>query len=485
MKSEKHYVKMKMKSVENSDASGLKVRLSGKRVRRKRIASPEITEKLSRVMTPLDAENKNRELYTNLGVVSSSSRHQAIRSKRLKARRTIALSPAPAPVTAPKTGRSRLFGEIKKGVTEHLKRLDYPLLIVITLIGIIGVLAVHSATLTLASHRRYDLLQIAGFFFGIFAIVVIPFFDYGEIIKRRKLVFIINAAILVFTLVFGESVTGDTNRNWVDIFGITKVQPAEFAKVLFIISLASHLSLVRERLNRIRTLLGVIAHGVVIIGLVLAEKDWGNALVFVAIFVTMLFAAKIDVRYILGGLALSVAAFPIIWDNLDDFRKKRILIGFNPDLDPLGAGHQVIRSRNAIASGGLLGQGYMQGSTIQAKGALYAKHTDMIFAVIGQEFGFVGCALLIGAFAFLVIRIIHAASTSKDYAGTYICAGVAGMIIFQFVINIGMALGLTPVVGITLPLVSYGTSSLLSAYAALALVMAVAANSKNYSYKSV
>ncbi len=485
VKGEKHYARLKTKNTESTEVPGLKVKLSGKRVRRKRISSSADTGKLSRVMSPLDAERKNRELYTNLGLVSSASRRQAARSKRLKARRTIALSPAPAPLTAPKTGAARVFGEIKKGILEHLKRLDYLMLFSIIVVAVFGVLAVHSATLTEAAHRRFDLLQIGGFFIGVFLIVIVPFFDYGEIAKRTKFLFLMNVVILVFTLIFGESVTGETNRNWVDIFGVTKIQPAEFAKVLFILSLSSHLERVRERLNRPRTLLGVLLHGGVIIGLVLAEQDWGNALVFFAIFAAMLFAAKIDIRYILGSLALAVISFPLIWDNLDNFRKKRVLIGFNPDLDPLGTGHQVIRSRNAIASGGLFGQGYMQGSTIQQKGALYAKQTDMIFAVIGQELGFVGCAVLILSFMFMVYRIIRTAGTSKDYAGTYICAGVAGMLVFQFIINVGMALGLTPVVGITLPLVSYGTSSLLSTYAALALVMAVYANSKNYSYRSM
>ncbi len=484
MKGEKHYVKIKIKCDDGSESAGLRTKLQGKRVRRRRISNAAETDKEKRVMTPLDAERKNREIYSNLGVISASAHRQATRSKRLKARRTIALSPAPTPVTAPKTGFARIVSDIRKGVTEHIKRLDFLMLIAIVVVAVFGILAVHSATLTEANHRRSDVLQIGGFLIGMFAIIVIPYFDYGEVVKRGRLIFFLNVGILLFTLIFGKSVTGDSNRNWIDL-GFTMIQPAEFSKVLFILSLSAHLEKVKDTINRIPVLLGVLGHGAIITGLVLGEKDWGNALVFIAIFASMLFAARLDIKYVIGSLALGVMAFPLIWDSLSEFRKRRVLIGFNPDLDPQGFGHQVIRSRSAIASGGLFGQGYMQGATIQQKNALFAKHTDMIFAVIGQELGFVGCAALISAFVFMVGRIIRCAGKSRDYAGTYICAGVAGMLIFQFVINLGMVLGISPVVGITLPLVSYGTSSLLSIYAALALVMSVYANSGSYSYRSI
>lgn len=482
MKGEKNYVKMKMKDSESVESGGLRVKLSGKKVRRRRVSYIPVTDKEKRVMSPLDAEQKHREMYSGLGVISASAHRQATRSKRLKARRTIALSPAPKPVTAPKTGFARVFSDLKKGIFEHFRRFDIWFLAAIVVVAVFGILAVHSATLTEVNHRRSDILQIGGFIAGLFAIAVLPYFDYGELIKRGRLIFLINVGLLLFTIVFGKSVTGDSNRNWVDL-GFTMIQPAEFSKVLFIISLASHLEKVKDTINRIPTLLGVLGHGGIIVGLVLGEKDWGNALVFIAIFAAMIFAARIDIKYIIGSVALGVVSFPLIWDSLSEFRKKRVLIGFNPDLDPNGVGHQVIRSRSAIASGGLFGQGYMQGATIQQKNALFAKHTDMIFAVIGQELGFVGATALISSFAFLVWRVIRCAGKARDYSGTYICAGVAGMLIFHFIINLGMALGISPVVGITLPLVSYGTSSLLSTYAALAVVMTVYANSGSYSYR--
>lgn len=449
----------------------------------RRISQTDIPDDKSRkVMSPLEAQKKVNETF---GVDGVAFKRQAIKSKRLKARRTLALSPAPKPITANKNAASTLFANIKKFLKSHIKKIDFIFLLSIIVLAILGILAVHSATHYMG-RKSYDFKQTAAFFAGLILIIIMPAFDYAEILKRGKWIFLINTMLLLYTFFFGFSPenSGSTNNSWISL-GFTSVQPAEFAKILFILSLSAHLEKVHERINNVFVLLGVLLHGCVIIGLVLAEKDMGNALVFIAIFVSMLFCAKIDIKYILGCLAASIVAFPLLWDNLGDFRKRRVLIGFNPELDPQGFGHQVIRSRNAIASGGLLGQGYMKGETVQKAGALFGQHTDMIFAVIGQEFGFIGCVILITAFALLVSRILKTAKKSRDYAGTYICAGVAGMLIFQFTVNVGMALGMTPVVGITLPLVSYGTSSLICMYVSLAFIMSVYANSKNYAYKAI
>lgn len=447
----------------------------------KNVLHDRSSDRQKRVMSPIDAERKSRFLYGN---VSTSFHMQSQRSKHLRARRTFSPVPAPKPLTVSSEGPSGLKNLIKKTLSSHFRKIDPLFLILIIIVGFIGVVAVHSGSVTDQLHKRIDFLQMSCFISGIFAVIILPIIDLSAFLGKWKWIFAANVFLLVITLIFGYSPTGEENKSWINL-GITSIQPAEFSKVLFILTLSAHLDKVRERLNSLVPLLSVLFHGVIIIGLVLAERDWGNTLVFIVIFVVMLFCAKLDLKYIFGCLAAVIAAFPIIWDNLGEFRKKRVLIGFNPELDPQGYGHQVIRSRNAIASGGLFGQGYMNGETIQRSGALFAQHTDMVFAVIGQEFGFVGCAFLILAYALLVIRIISITTKSKDYSGTYICCGVAGMFIFQFIINIGMALGISPVVGITLPLVSYGASSLICMYGALALVMTVYANSKNYSYRSI
>ena len=480
-------MKTEIKDNSNSTKSGLrsvsnvgnmKMKLSLKPGSSRRVKRFVETDRSKRVTTPIEAEMRNRELF---GKASTNFHRQ---SRKLKARRTFALSPAPRPVTANKSGVSKYVSNIRRVVMSHFRKLDLTFLALIIIIAITGIIAVHSGSMTLAMHRRIDFLQISAFFVGITAIIILPALDISEILKRWKWIYIINIVLLLVTLVFGYSPTGDQNRSWINL-GFTSIQPAEFSKVMFILSLSAHLNKLRDRLNTLPSLFALFLHGGTIIGLVLAERDWGNALVFIVIFITMLFCAKIDFKYFLGWIIAVVIAFPIIWDNLGDFRKRRVLIGFNPELDPQGYGHQVIRSRNAIASGGLLGQGYLNGETIQRPGALFAQHTDMVFAVIGQEFGFVGCAIVIAIYALLITRMVSTASKAGDYSGTYICSGVAGMFIFQFIINLGMALGVTPVVGITLPLISYGASSLIGMYVSLAFVMSVYANSNSYSYKSI
>lgn len=445
------------------------------------LSVPQHTNRLGRVMTPVEAERKNRLLYGNISI---SNRVQAQRSKRLKARRTFSDAPAPKPLNVSTNGISGIWHYVKKTVIAHIRKIDFVLLILIVILASFGIIAVHSGSMNEFAHRRIDFLQIASFAIGLFGVLLLPAFDISTLFEKWKLVYIINVGLLVVTLLFGYSPTGEENNSWINL-GFTSIQPAEFSKVLFIISLSAHLEKIKDSINKLSSMARMLLHGFSIIGLVLAEKDWGNTLVFIVIFVTMVFCAGINLRYIFGCIALAVAAFPIIWDNLGEFRKRRVLIGFNPELDPQGYGHQVIRSRNAISSGGLFGQGYLQGETIHTDGALFAQHTDMVYAVIGQEFGFVGCALLIAVYVFLVSRILYIAGKAKDYSGSYICCGVAGMLIFQFIINIGMALGISPVVGITLPLVSYGASSLIAMYSALALVMAVYGNSNSYSYRSI
>ena len=438
-------------------------------------------DRQKRVMSPIEAEHRSRFLYGN---VSTSLRMQTQRSKHLKARRSFSPVPAPKPLTANTSGASGFWHLLKKSFVSHFRKIDFLFLALIIFVGLIGVVAVHSGSLTDPYHRRIDFLQMFCFLIGIFAVVILPVIDLSSLLNRWRLILTVNVILLIITLIFGYSPTGEENKSWINL-GFTSIQPAEFSKVLFILSLSAHLEKIRDRLNSFIPLISILLHGGLIIGLVLAENDWGNTLVFIVIFVVMLFCAKLDLRYIFGCIAAVVAIFPVIWEHLGEFRKKRVLIGFNPELDPQGYGHQVIRSRNAIASGGLFGQGYINGETIQRPGALFAQHTDMVFAVIGQEFGFVGCAVLIVSYALLITKIITITGKSRDYSGTYICCGVAGMFIFQFIINIGMALGISPVVGITLPLVSYGASSLICMYGALALVMTVYANSKNYSYRSI
>ena len=453
---------------------------SRRRVRRSIV--PPSVPKSERVFTPLQAQEIRRLTIDKIGYVSTAKKVEQQRMRSLKARRTLALKPAPTPPTAPKGKLAKETHKIAGVVAKHLSQLDYIFFFAAVAIAVIGIFAVHSATLSRSNPVKYDIMEIGCFVIGVGAMLGLSMVDYSGISRYTKYIIGINILLCIYTLIFGYSIIGDNNRNWINVFGIG-VQPAEFSKVLFILSLSSHLQNLGDRINNFKGIVPLFCHGLLIISLVLLQGDLGNTTVFIAIFVFMCFAAKLSLWYFGAAVGITVIASPIIWQNLAVYQKNRILVGFNPDLDPLGKGYQVIRSRNAIASGGIFGKGYTKGYVTQHPRALFAKESDMIFGTIGEEGGLIACVALIVLFTVLIYRIIKISLTSKDSMGTYICAGVAGMFAYQFILNVGMCMGNLPVVGITLPLVSYGGSSLISCYAALALVLSVYANSNRYAFR--
>ncbi len=453
---------------------------SRRRIRRKTVTA--WVPKSERVFTPIEAQKMRRDTIEKIGYVSTAKKVQQQRIRSLKARRTLALQPAPTPPTAPKGKVAKETHKIVGIVAKHLSQLDYILIGTIVAIAIIGIFAVHSATLSRSNPIKYDIMEIGCFIIGMSAILGLSMVDYSGISRYTKYIIALNVAICIYTLIFGYSIIGDNNRNWINVFGMG-VQPAEFSKVLFILSLSSHLQSIGDRINTLRGIIPLGCHGLLIIALVLKQGDLGNTTVFMAIFIFMCFAAKLSIWYFVAAGGVAVIASPIIWQRLEPYQKQRILVGFNPDLDPLDKGYQVIRSRNAIASGGVFGNGYTNGYVTQHPKALFAKESDMIFGTIGEEGGLIACVTLVLLFVILIYRIIKVALTAKDSMGTYICAGVAAMFAYQFILNVGMCMGNLPVVGITLPLVSYGGSSLISCYGALALVLSVYANSNRYAFR--
>ena len=202
------------------------------------------------------------------------------------------------------------------------------------------------------------------------------------------------------------------------------------------------------------------------------QGDIGTALIYIGIFVVLVFAAGIYYRYILIG-ALGVAGItPLLWNMMKDYQKLRILYGFQPELDPLGKGYQPLVSRMAIGSGQLWGLGYQKG--IQAQNSLLPEiRTDFIYAIVGEEWGFVGCVFVLLVLVTIVLLIFRNARKAKNQKGFFICIAVASTIMFQTLINIGMCIGVLPVIGVTLPFFSYGGSSVLALLISVGLVQAV------------
>ncbi|MBR5552224.1 MAG: rod shape-determining protein RodA [Clostridia bacterium] len=430
-----------------------------------------VAKQARRLYSPVEADRIKRDY----GMMTAEPRNMR------KARRSMILKPAPKDPTIPKGKFGENVNKIVLEVKEFLSHIDYSLLVIVAVLSCIGILAVHSATITKGS-ARFDFMQIAMTVIGFCLMLGLTYIDYDVFTKHYKIILILNVIMLAFTAVFGTGADGggDTNHNWVRI-GSFGIQPAEIGKILYIITFAAHLDAVKHRINHIKTLFGLLLHAGLIIGLVLLERDLGQATVYIAITLVMLFAAKLSVWYFAGAGIIGLAAAPIIFSNLKGYQKERILVGFNPELDPVDKGYQAIQSKTAIGSGGVTGAGYRKGYLTQSVPSLLpAKQTDMIFAVIAEEFGFVGAAVVILLLAALVIKIFMNSITADRMSGALICAGVAGMLTYQIIENIGMCLGMLPVIGITLPFLSYGGSSILGNYLAIGMVLSVYAKNDRF-----
>ena len=418
-----------------------------------------------RLLSPLEAERRRNRLLTGKHEGSSSIR------KMRRPVRTLTLKPAPALPTAPKDPIEIKKNFIRVQLKQHAARIDRKLLLTVAALALFGVLAVYSATLTY-ERNRYVIIQAAAAVLGFTLMTVLSFIDYRQFAKKYRVVLLINAALLLFTFFFGEGVTDKTNANWINL-GFIKIQPSEFAKILFIYSFAAHLYFVRDRINKFFTALTLFLHAAIIIGLTLLQKDLGTLTIFIFIFAVMCFAGNLNIWYFIAGIAGIFIASPFVWTKLNYFQQQRILAPYDISVDPnaIGVRHQAVRSMTAISLGGIGGSGYTHGKITQ--GNFSAKHTDMIFATICEESGFIGALIVLGLYIFLVVRIIMIAVRSENTFGCLICTGVAAMFIIQIIENIGMCLGVLPVIGITLPFLSYGGSSALSTYIAIGLVLSV------------
>lgn len=359
-----------------------------------------------------------------------------------------------------------------RSIYSYLKETDKFLLVCSLFCATFGILMVNSATLVTGSHKQV-VTQVVAILIGIILMVVFSVISYSLWAQFPKTIFIIGISILVLTLIFAKSVHG--SRSWLRIFGIS-IQPSEFVKLFFILSFSAHLSIVDENINRISNVLLLGVHILAYVLLVNAQGDMGSAIVYLVIALVMLLIAGLSWKYFLAmGIALIPIGFLMYKFVLNDYQIKRILVIFNPELDPLNYGWQTIRSVTAIGSGRFAGQGYTHGLTTQ-RGLIPSIENDSIFAVVGEELGFLGSFFVLMLLTVLLMRILKVSTSSRDTHGTYICIGIFAMLAFQMLENIGMCIGLLPIIGLTLPFFSAGGSSMISVFAGIGLVMSVYKN---------
>jgi len=358
---------------------------------------------------------------------------------------------------------------------DFFRKGDIVLLVLCLLTTAFGCVIIASATADMGS-VRFVLIQIIASCMGVVLFSIISSIDLDFFSEHRILLFCFNCFLLFLLLPFGTD-NGTGNRSWLDFpFLPIDIQPAEVCKITFILILGSVMASHQNRLSSIPSVFHMAGHLVALIGLnMVISSDAGVSLIFVFIFIGMAFAGGVSILWFaLAGGAIA-AAVPILWNYImDEYQRKRILVLFDPSLDPLAINERYHTNQNllSLTAGGLTGQGLFNGNRTQA-GALYAQHTDYIFSAIGEELGFLGCLAAILLELAIIARVIYVGVRTPDFARRVVCFGAASALIFQVTSNIGMCVGLTPVIGLTLPFISYGGSSILSLYAMLGLVSGV------------
>lgn len=349
-----------------------------------------------------------------------------------------------------------------------IRNIDWTLIGLLLLNSIIGVIYIYSCTHYSAGN--YYLKQFFWIIISSAALFLFLALDYKFLVNYSLYFYIAFIGILAGIFLFGRLISGA--RRWFQV-PFFNIQPSEVTKVVLVLLLAHVFSEFRK--GHLSLGKGIVSCAIVTFpGLLVAlQPDLGTALSYIPILLAALFLAGMNRKIVIFLLILTLSLGVVIWNyGLKDYQRKRITTLIFPSQDPLGAGYHVNQSKIAIGSGGLLGKGYKKGSQSQLR-FLPARHTDFIFSVIGEESGFLGVVVALGAYFLFLWRLFQSLDQSRDRAGVYIVFMVTVMIAFQFFINVMMVIGLFPISGIPLPLLSYGGSSLLANYLGVSLVLNV------------
>jgi len=348
---------------------------------------------------------------------------------------------------------------------------DWALLGMVLLIASIGILNLYSVTSgeeTLGTPLY--LKQTLWLALGLGAMLVIAFVEYRYYTDFAYIVYV--TAVVLLILVLGYGIITSGAQRWVRV-GTLKFQPSEFVKISLILALAKFFQKSPSREGySFRDLVFPFFLLFLPMILILKQPDLGTAIILLLVFLSILIFVKVRWSTLITLGVIGASFVPLVWRFLKDYQKRRIITFFNPDLDPLGAGYHLIQSKIAVGSGGIFGKGFMKGTQCKL-GFLPEQHTDFIFSALGEEWGLVGCLVVVGLYFFLILWGLRIAIESKDRFGAILSFGVVAMLFWHTFINIAMVLGLMPVVGIPLPLLSYGGSFLVSTLIGIGLLLSV------------
>lgn len=349
------------------------------------------------------------------------------------------------------------------------RQFDWKLFLIVLCLCAVGLAFIYSSTYGTEryedSYRKQSLWILA----GVILLILVLFPDYHILAEWALAIYVLMLLVLVAVLIFGSTVHG--SKSWFNILGFFSLQPSEFIKVVSIVVLARYFSDTKtpDHLYPAEIGMGGLIMAIPML-LILLQGDLGTTLTLIPVYSAMAFVCGLQRKYLVMALIAALILVPLSWGVLKDHQKDRIVYFISPEKAPEKAGYQALQARIAIGSGQLYGKGFKQGSQSQL-GFIPFRHTDFIFAVIAEEKGFLGVVSVLLLYLVLFYLIFEGIYSARDRLGILICTGVLALILVHVTLNIGMVVGLLPIAGLPLPLVSYGGSSLLTTFMGIGLVM--------------
>ena len=346
-----------------------------------------------------------------------------------------------------------------------LQSINYPLLGLIITLFFVGLAALYS--ISNGDFNSWPLKHSQRFIFGLTIFFIVIFLDLRLIFGYAYVIFFLSIISLAIIPFFGIESNGATR--WINIAGIS-LQPSEFVKYTLILALAKYFHSINNDNSFIKTLIIPLIITIAPVLLVITQPDLGTALIILLGGMSLFWISGLNYKYFIAGAFSIICSLPVLWQYLKEYQKDRVLTFFNPERDPLGNGYHIMQSKIALGSGGIFGKGYMEGTQSHLN-FLPEMQTDFIFTMIGEEFGFLGTLILLIIYAAIIMVSIRLALKSRSLFSKYLSLGVCNVFFIYVFVNIGMVTGLLPVVGVPLPFISYGGSSMLAVMFGFGLLM--------------
>ncbi|HHW20599.1 MAG TPA: rod shape-determining protein RodA [Thermodesulfovibrio thiophilus] len=363
--------------------------------------------------------------------------------------------------------------KIDRRMLEHF---DWITFCIVLFICIIGILTIYSATrppLDEGESPPFYIKQLIWLLIAIMTLVIFVTFDYVKIKKYWLILYIIGISLLIIVLFMGKTAMGA--KRWINL-GFFSFQPSEIFKIIFIISISAFLENKESPLSAKDTLKTLIIFGIIPFLLIMKQPDLGTAILILTITIIMIIYKGLTIRLLILFLSLCITSivflWEILWAGLKEYQKNRLIAFIDPSIDPRGIGYNIMQSVITVGSGGLFGKGFLEGTQGPLK-FLPERHTDFIFPIFSEEWGFIGCLILLALYFTVFIRCFQTSVIAKNSFGKLLAIGFTSIFVLYFFINIGMTLGIMPVVGIPLPFMSYGGTTLLANFTGIALVINV------------